>query len=26
VICNPRGYFPDYLNSSFDPSLTIELQ
>jgi hypothetical protein len=25
VICNPRGYFPDYLNPSFDPSLTIEL-
>jgi Icc-related predicted phosphoesterase len=26
VICNPRGYFPNDLNSSFDPSLTIELQ
>jgi predicted phosphodiesterase len=25
VVCNPRGYFPDHLNSSFDPSLTIEL-
>jgi Icc-related predicted phosphoesterase len=26
VLCNPRGYFPNDLNSSFDPSLTIELQ
>jgi len=26
VICNPRGYFPNELNSSFNPSLTIELR
>jgi Icc-related predicted phosphoesterase len=26
VVCNPRGYFPDELNSEFDPALVIELR
>lgn len=26
IICNPRGYFPDQLNPSFDPLLTVEVR
>jgi hypothetical protein len=26
VVCNPRGYFPDRLNPSFDPRFTIDVQ
>jgi predicted phosphodiesterase len=25
VVCNARGYFPDQLNSSFDPLLAVEI-
>lgn len=25
VVCNPRGYFPDKLNPSFDPRLAVEI-
>lgn len=25
VICNPRGYTPDYLNNEFSPCLTVEI-
>jgi len=24
IVCNPRGYFPDKLNPSFDPRLVVE--
>jgi predicted phosphodiesterase len=25
VVCNPRGYFPDDLNPTFDPELVVEI-
>ena len=25
VVCNPRGYFPDHLNPSFNPNFIIEI-
>jgi Icc-related predicted phosphoesterase len=25
IVCNSRGYYPDYKNASFDPMLTIEI-
>jgi Icc-related predicted phosphoesterase len=25
VVCNPRGYFPDQLNSQFDPTFVVEV-
>jgi Calcineurin-like phosphoesterase len=25
IVCNPRGYTPDELNSRFDPALTVEV-
>ncbi|MDY0885384.1 metallophosphoesterase [Dongia soli] len=25
IVCNPRGYHPNYLNPDFDPSLVVEI-